>query len=98
MFVKKLFQRPVYPMRIRRRDESKHFLTIGDTGSGKSQFIKQLLCYAEASGDTCVVLDSKLEFIPEFYRPERGDKILSPKDARCIYWDIADEVTDELRK
>src|SRR5271165_1167783 len=95
MFAKKLFQRPVYPMRIRRRDESKHFLTIGDTGSGKSQFIKQLLCYAEASGDTCVVLDSKLEFIPEFYRPERGDKILSPKDARCIYWDIADEVTDE---
>jgi hypothetical protein len=37
----------------------------------------------------------KLEFIPEFYHPERGDKILSPKDARCVYWDIASEVTDE---
>jgi hypothetical protein len=33
--------------------------------------------------------------IPEFYRPERGGKILSPKAARCVYWDIASEVTDE---
>lgn len=83
------------PLRMRRRDESKHFLAIGDTGVGKSQFIKQLLYYAQECGDSCVVLDSKLEFIPEFYRPERGDKVLSPKDARCVYWDIANEVTDE---
>jgi DNA helicase HerA-like ATPase len=82
---KKLFYRPIYPLCIRRRDETKHFLTIGDTGAGKTQFIKQLLYYAQSSGDTCVVLDSKLEFIPEFYRPERGDRILSPKDARGIY-------------
>ena len=92
---KKLFCRPVYPLQIRRRDETKHFLTIGDTGAGKTQFIKQVLYYAQNSGDTCVVLDSKLEFIPEFYSPGRGDKILSPKDARGIYWDIAEEVTDE---
>jgi type IV secretory pathway VirB4 component len=56
----------IKPLRIRRCDESKHFLTIGDTGVGKTQFIKQLLQYAEACGNTCVVLDSKLEFIPEF--------------------------------
>jgi hypothetical protein len=61
----------IKPLRIRRRDESKHFLTIGDTGVGKSQFIKQLLYYAQECGDTCVVLDSKLEFIPEFYRSSR---------------------------
>jgi type IV secretory pathway TraG/TraD family ATPase VirD4 len=85
----------IKPLRVRRRDESKHFLAVGDTGVGKSQFIKQILYYAQECGDSCVVLDSKLEFIPEFYSPERGDKILSPKDARCIYWDIASEVTDE---
>ncbi len=44
-------------LRMRRRDESKHFLTIGDTGVGKTQFIKQLLYYAQYSGDSCVVLD-----------------------------------------
>jgi type IV secretory pathway TraG/TraD family ATPase VirD4 len=85
----------IKPLRILRRDESKHFLTIGDTGVGKSQFIKQLLYYARECGDSCVILDSKLEFIPEFYSPERGDQILSPKDARCVYWDIASEVIDE---
>jgi hypothetical protein len=80
---------------IRRRDETKHFLAVGDTGVGKTQFIKQLLYYAQFCGDSCVVLDSKLEFIPEFYSPERGDKILSPKDQRCVYWDIGNEVIDE---
>jgi Cdc6-like AAA superfamily ATPase len=82
-------------LRMRHRDESKHFLTVGDTGVGKTQFIKQLLYYAQYSGDSCVVLDSKLEFIPEFYQPQRGDKILSPKDNRCVYWDIGREVIDE---
>ncbi len=82
-------------LRIRRRDEAKHFLAVGDTGVGKTQFIKQLLYYAQFCGDSCVVLDSKLEFIPEFYSPERGDKILSPKDQRCMYWDIGNEVIDE---
>jgi type IV secretory pathway TraG/TraD family ATPase VirD4 len=82
-------------LQIRRQDESKHFLTVGDTGVGKTQFIKQLLHYAQYSGDTCVVLDSKLELIPEFYDPLRGDKILSPKDERCMYWDIGEEVIDE---
>src|SRR6185503_15055597 len=95
MSMNKLLRPRTKPLRIRRRDESKHFLTIGDTGVGKSQFIKQLLYYAQECSDSCVVLDSKLEFIPEFYCPERGDRILSPKDARCIYWDIAGEVTDE---
>ncbi len=85
----------IKPLRIRRRDESKHFLAVGDTGVGKTQFIKQLLYYAQQCGDSCVVLDSKLELIPEFYRPERGDKILSPKDDRCVYWDIGNEVKDE---
>lgn len=80
---------------MRRRDESKHFLAVGDTGVGKSQFVKQLLYYAQYCGDTCVVLDSKVEFLPEFYNPSRGDKILSPKDNRCVRWDIGAEVMDE---
>jgi hypothetical protein len=67
----------------------------GDTGSGKSQMIKQILYHARACGDTAVVLDSKLEFLPEFYNEARGDLVLSPKDERCPYWHIGEEVTDE---
>ena len=91
-----LFGQKLKHLRMRRSDESKHFLTVGDTGVGKSTVIRQLLHYAQACGDTCVVLDSKLEFIPEFYDPARGDKILSPKDERCIWWDFGNEVTDEV--
>src|ERR1700760_4157550 len=83
-------------LRLRRCDESKSFLTVGDTGTGKSTLLRQLLHYARSCGDTCIVLDSKLEFIPEFYDPRRGDKILSPKDERCVWWDFANEVTDEV--
>jgi len=83
-------------LRMRRKDESKHFLVIGDTGVGKSTFIRQILHYAQHCGDTCVVLDSKLEFIPEFFDPRRHDRILSPKDERCVWWDFGAEVTDEV--
>jgi GTPase SAR1 family protein len=68
---------------MRRKDESKHCLVIGDTGVGKSTFIRQILHYAQHCGDTCVVLDSKLEFSPEFFDPRRQDRILSPKDESC---------------
>ena len=81
---------------MRRSDEAKHFLAVGDTGVGKSHVIRQLLYYARACGDLCVVLDSKLEFIPEFYDATRGDKILSPADERCVWWDLGNELTDEI--
>jgi hypothetical protein len=85
----------VNQLRLSRKHESHHFMVNGDTGSGKSQFIKQILYHAQACGDTAVVLDSKLEFQPEFYDASRGDLILSPKDERCPYWHIGEEVTDE---
>src|SRR5690606_12778023 len=30
--------------------------------------------------------DTSGEFIAHYYRPERGDVILNPFDARCAYW------------
>ena len=32
-----------------------------------------------------------MDFIGEFYSPERGDLILNPLDARCPYWDLGAE-------
>lgn len=82
-------------LRLSRKHESHHFMVNGDTGTGKSTFIRQILYHAQACGDAAVVLDSKLEFLPEFYDENRGDLILSPKDERCPYWHIGEEVTDE---
>jgi type IV secretory pathway TraG/TraD family ATPase VirD4 len=33
-----------------------------------------------------------MDFVGEFYSPERGDLILNPLDARCPYWSLGDEL------
>jgi hypothetical protein len=71
--------------------EASHFLMMGDTGTGKSALIRQLLQQLEHRGDTAIVYDPALEYLPQFYRPERGDVILNPLDARSPYWTPSDE-------
>lgn len=82
-------QRLVLPRAV----ESSHILIMGDTGMGKSTLIRQILLQVEALGDTAIVYDPALEYLPKFYRPERGDTILNPIDQRMPYWSPCDELT-----
>lgn len=77
---------------VPRAIESSHLLIMGDSGTGKSALIRQLLCQLEARGDTAIVYDPALEYTPQFYTPERGDVILNPIDARSPYWSPGDEL------
>jgi hypothetical protein len=77
---------------IPRNLESSHILLMGDTGSGKSNAIRQILRQVERRGETAIVYDPAAEFVQEFYKPERGDLILNPLDERCPYWDLHDEL------
>jgi hypothetical protein len=79
-------------VRLPRSLESSHILIMGDTGSGKSLIIRQLLAQIAARGETAIVYDPALEFTPEFYDERRGDVILNPLDARCPFWSPSDEV------
>jgi hypothetical protein len=72
--------------------ESSHLLIMGDSGTGKSTLIRQLLGQLEDRGDTAIVYDPALEYTPQFYTPERGDLILNPLDARAPYWSPGDEL------
>ncbi len=81
-------------LRLSRAHESHHFVMVGDTGTGKTTLVSQIIDYVERSGDVCVILDAKLELTARYYNPKRGDHILSPKDARCPYWHIGAEITD----
>jgi DNA helicase HerA-like ATPase len=63
---------------------------MGDTGSGKSSAIREILRQIAERGETTIVYDPALEFTPEFYSPARGDLILNPLDARCPYWGLGD--------
>jgi hypothetical protein len=78
--------------RIPRRLESSHIELIGDTGSGKSTAIRQILRQVQERGETAIVYDPAMDFVGEFYSPSRGDLILNPLDSRCPYWGLGDEV------
>ncbi|MBI3264942.1 MAG: type IV secretion system DNA-binding domain-containing protein, partial [Acidobacteria bacterium] len=80
---------------IPRTIESSHLLIMGDSGTGKSALIRQLLRQLEDRGDTAIVYDPALEYTPQFYTPERGDAILNPIDARSPYWSPGDELRHE---
>ena len=65
---------------------------MGDTGTGKSVLIQQLLDQVRARGEAAIIYDSALEFVPRYYDPSRGDLILNPLDVRTPYWSPAEEV------
>jgi Type IV secretion-system coupling protein DNA-binding domain len=80
---------------IPRAIESTHLLIMGDSGTGKSALIRQLLDQLEDRGDAAIVYDPALEYTPQFYTPERGDVILNPIDARSPDWSPGDELRHE---
>src|SRR5579859_191000 len=80
------------PLRIPRDAENKHFLIVGDTGTGKSSVIRQMLYQVEARGDSAIVYDPACEFVKQFYNPRRGDIVLNPLDARMPYWNPSKEL------
>lgn len=82
-------------VRIPRQREAMHFLVMGDSGTGKSAAIRQILAQIWERGETAIVYDPAMEYLPQFYNPQRGDVILNPVDARCPFWTPGDEVPHE---
>jgi hypothetical protein len=65
---------------------------MGDSGTGESTLIRQLLGQLEDRGDTAIVYDPALEYTPQFYTPERGALILNPLDLPSPYWSPGDDL------
>ena len=80
---------------IPRAFESSHLMIMGDSGTGKSALLRQVLMQIAERGETAIVYDPALEYTPQFYQPSRGDLILNPLDARCPYWSPSAEVMHE---
>jgi Type IV secretion-system coupling protein DNA-binding domain len=72
--------------------EGSHILIMGDSGTGKSALIRQILMQVEGRGETAIVYDPALEYTPQFFDPKRGDRVLNPLDARMPYWTPGDEL------
>ena len=78
-------------MRIRQRAEGQHIELMGDTGTGKTRLIMQLLIQIKERGHSAIVYDPACEFVQRFYDP-KNDTILNPLDARCPYWGPSEEL------
>jgi Type IV secretion-system coupling protein DNA-binding domain len=82
-------------VRVPRDREAMHFLIVGDSGTGKSATIRQLLSQIADRGEAAIVYDPAMEYLPQFYNEGRGDVVLNPLDARCPFWTPGDEVPHE---
>ncbi|RXH56712.1 type IV secretion system DNA-binding domain-containing protein [Granulicella sibirica] len=82
-------------VRVPRDREAMHFLIVGDSGTGKSATIRQLLAQIADRGEAAIVYDPAMEYLPQFYNESRGDVVLNPLDARCPFWTPGDEVPHE---
>jgi hypothetical protein len=81
--------------RVPRDREAMHFLIVGDSGTGKSAAIRQILSQVWERGEAAIVYDPAMEYLPQFYSESRGDVVLNPMDARCPFWSPGDEVPHE---
>ncbi len=79
-------------LRVPLRAEDQHFEIIGDTGSGKTTIIMQMLRQIEARGHSAILYDPACEFVERFYDESRGDIVLNPLDRRCPYWGPSEEL------
>ncbi len=68
--------------------ETKHFLVTGATGSGKTNFMHNLLPQIKEKGYPAIVIDQTGEMISKYYQSDRGDIIFNPLDSRSKTWDI----------
>ena len=82
----------VATLKLPRAIEPSHILIMGDTGTGKSTLIRNILMQIQERGETAIIYDPALDYTPEFYSPERGDAILNPLDARMPYWSPGEEL------
>jgi hypothetical protein len=79
-------------LRVPERAEDQHFEIIGDTGSGKTTIIMQMLRQIQARRHSAIIYDPACEFIERFYSEARGDIVLNPLDRRCPYWGPSEEL------
>ena len=75
-------------MNLVKNMETRHFLITGSTGSGKTNFIDNLLPQVETKKQPAIVIDQTGEMISKYYNAARGDIIFNPFDRRSHEWDF----------
>ena len=86
---------PFGSFRLPVKEETKHCLTIGRPGTGKTVFLSQVvqrLIERKAKG---VIYDFKGDYVSRFYDPER-DILFNPLDSRSAGWNLFSDIRTKL--
>jgi len=86
---------PFGSFRLPAREETKHCLTIGRPGTGKTVFLSQVverLIERKAKG---VIYDFKGDYVSRFYDPDR-DILFNPLDRRSAGWNLFSDIKTKL--
>jgi hypothetical protein len=83
-------------VRLPMSQESKHILLIAAPGGGKTQVIYPLIEEIRMRGDGLMLYDFKGDYTAAFGE-DPGVTILSPFDQRGLAWDIAEDITTEIK-
>lgn len=75
--------------------QNRHVMVAGTTGTGKSQFLFDLMAQIRAKGDRAIIFDKTGAFIERFYSDASCDHILNPLDARCAPWSMMAEASTD---
>ncbi|MBY0281002.1 MAG: type IV secretion system DNA-binding domain-containing protein [Alphaproteobacteria bacterium] len=65
--------------------ETKHIMTLGTTGSGKTNCLNHLLSQIRNRNQKAIILDTTGDFVSRYYNPET-DILLNPFDERSQNW------------
>lgn len=82
------------------KDENRHLLVGGTTGTGKTGVLRRLLRQFIARGEHVLLYDPDGGYTERYFDAARGDVIFNPWDARSRRWDMLVDVTtiaDALR-
>lgn len=73
-------------------DEARHMTIVGKSGSGKTSVLYDHVSQIAARGEHALIFDADGSYVERFYRPQRGDVILNPWDARCYRWNLLTDI------
>lgn len=82
-------------LQIRSQEEAMHLLISGDSGTGKSALQHSLLLQIDKRNDSAIVYDPSIEFY-EHHANSDTDILLHPFHKYCPYWNITDEINNQL--
>lgn len=71
-------------------------LVVGAMGSGKTNFLDNLI--AKYIDNHKIIHDPKMEEVPKFFNPAKGDIMIGHPDARSVVWDIFGEIKKDKQK